>query len=135
MDPFMTLTPSPLELAYRAFRAEIEPDLTKLRPPDSVDGNNLTRYLEPQKARAYGRRITERKARLTIKRVNKTGYQSPPPPQPLPGEMSLKAWIIDEAQRHCVCANAIRNRIRRGGYPNLVIRKVGRNQQWVKVNL
>jgi hypothetical protein len=52
---------------------------------------------------------------------------------PRSGEVSLKAFVIDEADRHEVSHWAIRKRIARGRmYPHVRFRRVNRRTVWVK---
>lgn len=50
----------------------------------------------------------------------------------LPGEITHKAFCVDEAERRGVSPHAIQMRIMRGHYPQLKIRKVNRSVVYVK---
>ena len=53
---------------------------------------------------------------------------------PQPGEITLKQWVQTEAEYRHTTASAIHNRINRGCYPNLVLRRVNQRVIFVKMN-
>ena len=50
---------------------------------------------------------------------------------PFDGEMPLKCWLNEEAIRCGVCPQAIYNRVQRGNYPDLVLRRVNKRVVFV----
>lgn len=50
-----------------------------------------------------------------------------PEKRPRPGELYLKQWIVEEAQRLRVSEGTVFKRYKRGDYPNITVRKVNSN--------
>jgi len=65
--------------------------------------------------RVEGRRLTLREQAAAERRERQT---------PRPGEVSLKTWLFDEAERQGVQAPAIWLRLRMGKYPGVTERRV-----------
>lgn len=70
---------------------------------------------------------------LSVDTLQPGRWVGPPPvEQPESGEITLKQWIAEEAERTCMSFRAIEGRFGRGKYPNLPIRRVNSRTIFVK---
>lgn len=113
-----------LEKAYRKFSESFEhrlPDpiswVDRNPPPPAID---TEKSREPVTYRLLKARTLQ--PRKLLGKFNK--FYVPKIYKTLPGEMQLKVWLIEEAQRLGVSENSVRHRFSDGKYPDLKVRRV-----------